>query len=105
MAWLLLVVAGLLEVAWASVLPSTRGLTRPGPTALFVFLLAGSMYLLAKATETIPLGTAYVIWTGIGAVGAASVGMLRGDPVTGLRIFFLAVIVVGIVGLKTTSTA
>ncbi|MEO6988609.1 MAG: multidrug efflux SMR transporter [Aquihabitans sp.] len=103
MAWLLLFIAGLLEVSWASVLPSTQGLTKPGPTAAFLVLLAGSMYLLAKATETIPLGTAYVVWTGIGAVGAASVGMLRGEPATALRIAFLAIIVVGIVGLQSTS--
>ncbi len=105
MAWLLLVIAGLLEVSWASVLPSTEGLSKPAPTVAFLVLLAGSMYLLAKATETIPLGTAYVVWTGIGAVGAASVGMLRGEPVTALRIVFLAVIVVGIVGLQSTSNA
>lgn len=105
MAWLLLFIAGLLEVSWASVLPSTQGLTKPGPTAIFLVLLAGSMYGLAKATETIPLGTAYVVWTGIGAVGAASVGMIRGEPVTTLRIAFLAVIIVGIVGLQSTSDA
>ena len=105
MAWLLLVIAGLLEVSWASVLPSTEGLSKPGPTVAFLVLLAGSMYLLARATETIPLGTAYVVWTGIGAVGAASVGMLRGEPVTALRIAFLAVIVIGIVGLQSTSNA
>lgn len=103
MSWILLVVAGLLEVAWAAVLPTTGGLTRPAPTALFLALLGGSMYGLAKATETIPIGTGYVVWVGIGAVGAAGVGILRGDPVTAVRIACLALIVVGVVGLKLSS--
>jgi quaternary ammonium compound-resistance protein SugE len=72
MPWVLLIIAGLLEVAWASLLPETNGLTRLLPTAGFVVALAGSMFLLAKATETIPIGTGYAVWVGIGAVGAAS---------------------------------
>ena len=104
MAWFLLVIAGLLEVAWASVLPATGGLTRPVPTAAFASLLAASMYLLAKSTETIPLGTAYGVWVGIGAVGAATVGIaLHGDPATPARIAFLMLLVIAIVGLKATS--
>lgn len=103
MAWILLVVAGLLEVAWASVLPATQGFTRPVPTAAFLLLLMGSMVGLAKATETIPVGTGYVVWVGIGAVGAAVVGMARGDPVTPARVLCLALIVVGVVGLRATS--
>ena len=103
MSWALLIVAGLLEVAWASVLPTTAGFTRPVPTAAFLALLAGSMYGLAKATETIPIGTGYVVWVGIGAVGAAVVGMTRGDPVTAARLVFLTLIVAGVVGLKATS--
>jgi quaternary ammonium compound-resistance protein SugE len=104
MSWILLVIAGMLEVGWASTLPATDGLTRPAPTALFLALLAGSMFTLAKATESIPIGTAYGVWVGIGAVGAAVVGMaLLGDPATPLRIGFLALLVIAIVGLKTTS--
>lgn len=104
MSWILLVVAGLLEVAWAAALPATRGLTRPGPTALFLAALAGSMYLLARATRTIPLGTAYVVWVGIGALGAALVGLaFHGDPATPARLGFLTLLLVSVVGLKLTS--
>lgn len=105
MAWILLVFAGLLEVAWASVLPATEGLTRPVPTVGFLALLAASMVALAKASETIPLGTAYTVWVGIGAVGAAAVGIaVHGDPATPMRILFLTLLVVAILGLKLTST-
>ena len=80
MAWLALVVAGLLEVAWAMALPETRGFTRPLPSMLFVALLAGSMLGLAYATKTLPIGTAYAIWVGIGAVGTVLTGIVvRGD--------------------------
>jgi len=104
MSWVLLVVAGLLEVAWASVLPSTEGLSRPAPTAAFLALLAASMLALAKATESIPLGTAYGVWVGIGAVGAVVVGIAaHGDPSTPGRLAFIALLVVAIVGLKATS--
>jgi quaternary ammonium compound-resistance protein SugE len=104
MSWALLVLAGLLEVAWASVLPATEGLSRPWPTAAFVALLTASMLALAKAAEAIPLGTAYGVWVGIGAVGAASVGIVaHGDPATPARIAFLALLVVAVVGLKATS--
>lgn len=105
MSWFLLVIAGCLEVAWASVLPATRGLTRLLPTLAFLGLLAASMIALAKAAETIPIGTAYGVWVGIGAVGAALVGIvLQGDPATPARIGFLCLLVIAIVGLKATST-
>lgn len=105
MSWVLLVIAGLLEVAWASMLPYTEGLSRPLPTLGFVALLVGSMVLLAKAAETIPIGTAYGAWVGIGAVGAAVVGIaVHGDPSTPARLAFLALLVVALVGLKATST-
>ncbi len=104
MAWVVLVVAGLLEVGWASVLPATEGLSRPAPTAAFVGLLGGSMLLLAKAAEVIPLGTAYGVWVGIGAVGTALVGILvHDDPATLGRLAFLSLLVVALVGLKATS--
>ena len=105
MSWLILILAGLLEVAWASALPATEGLTKPVPTAIFVGLLAASMLALAKATQSIPLGTAYAVWVGIGAVGAAVVGIaVHGDPATPARIGFLALLVIAIVGLKVTGT-
>lgn len=104
MAWILLVVAGLLEVGWASVLPATEGLTKPTPTAAFLALLAGSMYGLAKAAETIPLGTAYVVWVGIGAIGTVIVGAVRGEPLTPVRVACLALIVVGVVGLNLSGS-
>ena len=104
MSWILLVVAGLLEVGWAATLPATDGLSRPAPTALFVALLAGSMVALARASEHIPLGTAYGVWVGIGAVGAAAVGIVaRGEPASTARIGFLVLLIVAIVGLKATS--
>jgi quaternary ammonium compound-resistance protein SugE len=102
--WIILTVAGLLEVAWASVLPSTQGLTRPVPTVAFLVLLAGSMLALAKAAESIPIGTAYGIWVGIGAVGTALVGVaLHGDPATPARLGFLALLVIAVVGLESTA--
>ncbi len=104
MPWIILTVAGLLEVAWASVLPSTQGLTRPVPTVAFLVLLAGSMLALAKAAESIPIGTAYGIWVGIGAVGTALVGVaLHGDPATPARLGFLALLVIAVVGLESTA--
>lgn len=105
MSWILLVVAGLLEVAWAAALPATRGLTRPGPTILFLLLLTGSMVLLARATHEIPIGTAYPVWVGIGAVGAVVAGIaLRGEPATPTRLVLLAVLVTAIVGLNLTGS-
>lgn len=105
MAWLLLVVAGLLEVAWAAALPATEGLRRPGPTALFLVLLTASMVMLARAAQTIPIGTAYAAWVGIGAVGAAIVGIaFHGDPATPARIAFLSLLVVSLVGLNLTGS-
>jgi quaternary ammonium compound-resistance protein SugE len=104
MSWILLVVAGLLEVAWASMLPATHGLTRPIPTIAFLVLLSGSMVLLAKASQDIPIGTAYGVWVGIGAIGAAAVGIaLRDEPATLARVGFLALLAVSIVGLKVVS--
>ena len=104
MSWALLVLAGVLEVAWASVLPATDGLSRPAPTAAFLVLLAASMLALARATEAIPLGTAYGVWVGIGAVGAAVVGIVvHGDAATPARLAFLTLLVVAVVGLKLTS--
>ena len=103
MSWVLLSVAGLLEIAWASVLPATAGLTRPWPTAGFVLLLSASMLALSKAAESVPLGTAYSVWVGIGAVGAAVIGIaFHGDAATPGRVGFLVLLIVAIVGLEMT---
>ncbi len=75
MAWMFLIVAGLLEVAWASLLGATKGFTKPAPSAGFLATLAASMYLLSLATRTIPISTGYAIWVGIGTVGTFAVGM------------------------------
>jgi quaternary ammonium compound-resistance protein SugE len=101
--WIVLVVAGLLEVVWAAALPDA-GLSRPLPTLTFLVGLAGSMVLLARATESIPLGTAYAVWVGIGAVGTALVGVaVKGEPMTAGRLGFSLLLVLAIVGLKVTS--
>lgn len=105
MAWIILVGAGFLEVGWASVMPATHGFSRPLPTAAFVVLLAASMFGLAKASETIPLGTAYAVWVGIGALGTVIVGIvLHGDPATPSRLAFLALLVASVVGLNLTGS-
>ncbi len=103
MPWIVLCVAGLLEVGWATLLPATDGLRRPMPTFGFLVLLAGSMAGLARAATTIPIGTAYMVWVGIGAVGTALVGMLRGEPVTLARMLCLGLVVAGVAGLRATS--
>jgi quaternary ammonium compound-resistance protein SugE len=101
MAWLVLVVAGLCEIAWAVGLKYTDGFTRPVPTTLVVAAMVASVWLLAIALRTIPLGTGYAVWTGIGAVGTAIVGMfLFNESRDALRIACILLIVAGIVGLK-----
>jgi quaternary ammonium compound-resistance protein SugE len=101
MAWLVLFVAGLLEVGWAVGLKYTQGFTRLGPSIWTGIAVAASMILLAIAVRTLPLGTAYAVWTGIGAVGTALLGIaLFGEPATAARLFCIVVIVAGIVGLK-----
>ena len=101
MAWGLLFLAGLLEVAWAVGLKYTDGFTRPWPTAATVVAMIGSMVLLALAVRTLPLGTAYAVWTGIGTAGAVLLGILLfNEPATLLRLAFVGLIVAGIVGLK-----
>jgi quaternary ammonium compound-resistance protein SugE len=104
MAWVLLVVAGILEVAWASVLPATGGLSRPLPTAAFVALLVASMALLARAATVIPIGTAYGVWVGIGAVGTVLVGIaVHGEAASPARLASLALLVAALVAVKLTS--
>ncbi len=104
MAWILLVVAGLLETCWAVGLKYTQGFTRLWPSLFVVVTLAGSMVLLAMAMRTLPTGTAYAVWVGIGALGAAVLGIvLFREPVTAGRLFFLGLLLVSIIGLKLTS--
>ncbi|MBX3355322.1 MAG: multidrug efflux SMR transporter [Phycisphaeraceae bacterium] len=106
MAWGLLVVAGLFEVGWAVSMKYSEGFTRPFVTLVTVILLAISMVLLAMAQRSLPLGTAYGVWVGIGAFGAALMGIvLFKEPVTFVRILCLSALIAAIVGLKLTSTA
>jgi quaternary ammonium compound-resistance protein SugE len=101
MAWIWLSVAGLLEVVWATGLKYADGFTRLLPSAITVAAMVGSVYFLALAVRSIPIGTGYAVWTGIGAVGVAIAGMiLFGEPKTALRIGSILLIVAGIVGLK-----
>ncbi|MFW5955700.1 MAG: quaternary ammonium compound efflux SMR transporter SugE [Rhodothermales bacterium] len=104
MAWLILLLAGLLEVAWAVGLKYTDGFTRLVPSVLTGSAIVASMLLLSISVKTIPIGTAYAIWVGIGAVGAAILGIyLFGEPRNAGRIFFLLLMVVSLIGLKMTS--
>jgi quaternary ammonium compound-resistance protein SugE len=104
--WLALVVAGLLEVCWAVGLKYTDGFRRPIPSVLVIAAIAASMFLLSWAARTLPIGTAYAVWVGIGACGAAILGIvLFAEPVTPARIVFLVMLVVAIAGLKITSRA
>ena len=104
MAWFLLVIAGLLETLWAIGLKYTDGFTKFWPSVLTIAAIIVSMVLLSIAARTLPIGTAYAVWVGIGAAGAAILGiLLLGEPVTAARLFFLALLLVAIVGLKVTS--
>lgn len=104
MAWFILLVAGLLEVGWAIGLKYTEGFTKPLPTVLTVLAMGASVGLLGLALRTLPVGTAYAVWTGIGAVGTAILGMvLFGEAATAMRLACIALIVAGIVGLKFAS--
>jgi quaternary ammonium compound-resistance protein SugE len=104
MAWVLLGIAGLCEIGFTTAMKYADGFTRLWPTLLFAVLYIASAWFLAQAVKTLPLGTAYAVWTGIGAVGTALIGIaLFGDPATLPRLFFLTLIVVGIVGLKLVS--
>jgi quaternary ammonium compound-resistance protein SugE len=106
MAWLLLIVAGLLEVVWAIGLKYTEGFTRPVPTTLTVAAMVASVLLLGIAMKTLPVGTAYAVWVGVGAVGTVILGiMLFDESAAPLRLASMGLIIAGIVGLKLSSTA
>jgi quaternary ammonium compound-resistance protein SugE len=101
MAWSILLVAGLMEIGWAIGLKYTEGFTRLVPSVLTAVAMVISVILLGLALKTLPVGTAYAVWTGIGAVGTAILGIvLFGDPATVARLASIGLIVAGIVGLK-----
>lgn len=101
MAWILLLVAGLLEVVWAYTMKLSQGFTRTGATIATLAAMLASFGLLSISMKTLPLGTAYAVWTGIGAVGAFAVGIVMlGEPLTATRVLAAALIVSGMVLLK-----
>lgn len=103
-AWVILTIAGLLEVCWAIGLKYTEGFTRLWPSVFTLIALAASMFLLARATQTIPIGTAYAVWVGIGALGAVILGIiLFNEPASALRLAFIGLLLVSLVGLKLTA--
>jgi quaternary ammonium compound-resistance protein SugE len=104
MAWVLLIIAGLLETGWAIGLKYSDGFRRPLVSALTVLGILISMVLLSIAARTLPIGTAYAVWVGIGAAGAVILGiLLLGEPVNGPRLFFLGLMLIALVGLKMSS--
>ena len=104
MSWLILLLAGLFEIAWASGLKFSSGFTNLGPSIFTIATMTISVYLLAVAVKKLPLGTAYAVWTGIGAIGTVIFGIFVFKvPATLPRLIFVAFILVGIIGLKITS--
>jgi len=103
-AWIALVASGVVDVAWALAMKKADGFRDPFWALVSVVLLIVFVALLIKALEVLPLGTAYAVWTGIGAVGSVTVGILVfGEPATAMRLFWIALVLAGIVGLKTAS--
>jgi quaternary ammonium compound-resistance protein SugE len=101
MSWLVLVLSGVLEAVWATALGRSEGLSRPGPSVVFFVALAASMAGLAYAMRELPVGTSYAVWVGIGAVLTVVYAMATGqEPVSVLKVLFLAMIVAGVIGLK-----
>lgn len=106
MPWIVLLIAGLLEVCWSVGLKYTDGFRRPLPSLLVIIAIAASMFLLSWSARFLPIGTAYAVWVGIGALGAAILGIiLFGEPLTLARMGFLALLLIAIIGLKATSQA
>jgi quaternary ammonium compound-resistance protein SugE len=106
MAWLILFIAGLIEAGWAVGLKFSDGFTRFWPSVLTIAGIVISMFMLSVAARDLPIGTAYAVWVGIGATGAVVLGMLFLDePLSPARVFFLALIIAGIIGLKMTGPA
>lgn len=103
-AWIYLIFAGVLEIGFASMIKMTDNFTKLMPTLVFLVFACGSFYALTKAVETIPIGTAYAIWTGIGAFGTIVIGIVfYSEPAGLLRLFFLFTLIASIVGLKLVS--
>jgi quaternary ammonium compound-resistance protein SugE len=103
-AWVMLFAAGLLEVGWAMGLKASQGFTRPIPSALTLVALIASLLLLARAMQELPVGTAYAIWVGIGAVGTVILGIvIYGESASALRMCSLAAVLLGLVGLKLSA--
>jgi quaternary ammonium compound-resistance protein SugE len=101
MSWFILILAGLFEVAWAVGLKYTEGFTRPWPTVGTVVAMLASIWLLGIAMKELPLGTAYAVWVGVGAIGTAILGIvLLGEPANAGRLVSLGLILAGIIGLK-----
>jgi quaternary ammonium compound-resistance protein SugE len=104
-AWIILFVAGLFEVAWAIGLKYTEGFSRPIATSLTLVAMGASVWLLAIAMKSLPVGTAYAVWVGVGAVGTVALGIwLFDEPAGTLRLLSVGLIIAGIIGLKLTSS-
>ena len=104
MAWIILVIAGLFEVGWAIGLKYTEGFTKPWPSVATATCMVASLWLLGIAMKSLPVGTAYGVWVGVGAVGTVILGIfLLGEPANPARLFSIGLIVAGIVGLKLSS--
>ncbi len=102
--WVYLILAGVLEVGFASMIKLTDNFTKLVPTIIFLIFAVSSFYMLTKAVETLPIGTAYAIWTGIGAFGTIVIGIIfYNEPATLLRLFFLFTLIASILGLKLVS--
>lgn len=106
MAWIFLLVAGVLEIVWSFTMKLSQGFTRSTPTAITILAMVASFALLSISMKTLPLGTAYTVWTGIGAVGAFVVGVVvLGEPLTFGRVLAAALIVAGLIIMKLTTSA
>ncbi|MFO1006212.1 MAG: multidrug efflux SMR transporter [Planctomycetaceae bacterium] len=104
MAWILLIFAGVLEVVWAYFMKQSNGFTKPGPSIITIVTMIASFALLSISMKSLPLGTAYTIWTGIGSVGAFLVGMwVLGEPASAIRILAAAFIITGLAMMKLSS--
>ena len=104
MGWVLVMIAGVFEVAFTTMMKASEGFTRPVPTVLFAIAAITSFYLLTRAVEYLPLGTAYAVWTGIGAAGTVLVGIaVYSEPANPARLFFLGLLIAAILGLKLVS--
>ncbi len=105
MGWVLVAIAGIFEFGFTTAMKASEGFSRPVPTVLFYLSAGMSFWLLTKAVENLPLGTAYAVWTGIGAIGTVAVGILvYGEPAGLGRTFFLVLLIFSIVGLKFVSS-